>query len=72
MIGAVAWKLGMPETWMFLSFMIVTVVHLVAMSNAALFLRRGRRLFSRWYGGERTAQGDLGIRVTFVIAPLRR
>lgn len=49
MIGVVAWKLGMPESWMFLSFMIVTVLHLAAMSNAALFLRRGRRLLSRWH-----------------------
>jgi len=49
MIGTVAWKLGMSESWMFLSFMIVTVLHLAAMSNAALFLRRGRRLFSRWH-----------------------
>ncbi|TXD56948.1 undecaprenyl/decaprenyl-phosphate alpha-N-acetylglucosaminyl 1-phosphate transferase [Ralstonia sp. TCR112] len=49
LIGVVAWKLGVPESWMFLSLLILTVLHLLIMSNASLFLRRGRRLFSRWH-----------------------
>ena len=48
LIGVVAWKLGVPESWLFLSLLVLTVAHLTAMGNAPSYLRRGRRLFSRW------------------------
>lgn len=47
MVGVVGWRLGVPESILFLGFLALTAVHLSIMHNAARFLRRGRRWFMR-------------------------
>lgn len=47
LVGVVAWKAGVPDNWLFLGFLLVAVIHLMIMHNAARFLRRGRRLVAQ-------------------------
>ncbi|AOY93010.1 undecaprenyl-phosphate alpha-N-acetylglucosaminyl 1-phosphate transferase [Cupriavidus sp. USMAA2-4] len=47
LIGVVAWKAGVPDNWLFLGFLVVAVIHMMIMHNAARFLRRGRRLVAQ-------------------------
>lgn len=47
MVGVSAWKLGMPESWLFLAFLAVAIIHVSIMQNAARFLRRSRRFLAR-------------------------
>ncbi|KJK25732.1 UDP-phosphate alpha-N-acetylglucosaminyl 1-phosphate transferase [Burkholderiaceae bacterium 16] len=47
LIGIAAWRVGVPDSVLFLAFLALTAAHLMIMHNAARFLRRGRRWFSR-------------------------
>ncbi|WP_316151116.1 MraY family glycosyltransferase [Cupriavidus sp. BIC8F] len=47
LIGVMGWRAGVPESVLFLAFLVLTAVHLCIMHNAARFLRRGRRWFAR-------------------------
>jgi len=46
-IGVAGWKYGVPESWLFLGFLLVAIMHLLIMQNAARFLRSGRRMLAR-------------------------
>uniref|UniRef100_Q474S6 Glycosyl transferase, family 4 n=2 Tax=Cupriavidus TaxID=106589 RepID=Q474S6_CUPPJ len=47
LLGVAGWKLGLPERFLFLGFVLTALAHLVAMRNASRFLRRLRRVFRR-------------------------
>jgi len=46
-IGVIAWKSGVPEYLMFLTFLMVAAAHLAIMQSAPRFVRRARRMLSR-------------------------
>jgi UDP-GlcNAc:undecaprenyl-phosphate GlcNAc-1-phosphate transferase len=44
MVGVLSWKFGVSEQVSFLTFLAVTVVHMLVMRNAWRFIRIGRRI----------------------------
>ncbi|MCY1298276.1 Undecaprenyl-phosphate alpha-N-acetylglucosaminyl 1-phosphate transferase [compost metagenome] len=46
-VGVLAWRYGMTESALFLSFLLVVAVHVTVMQYSRYFLRRARRWFGR-------------------------
>lgn len=47
-VGVYCWRRGVPEQFMFVSFLLLAVLHLCIMRNAWRMLRIGRRVLASW------------------------